>query len=65
MIFVEIREINAPDCKAHILELCYELEGSVFNLFQKIGLAIGAMDFDIPGLLIHIGLVAPEIELFP
>ena len=65
MIFEEGGEINPPHGEAHILELRHELEGSVLNLLQEIRLPIGPMDIDIPGLLVHVGLVAPEIELFP
>ena len=49
MVLVKIGKVDPPHGKTDIFKLRHELESSVFNLFQKIRFAIGAMNFKAVG----------------
>ncbi len=65
MILMQMGNNDTSYRMPDIFNLCNQVERSVFNLLQDIGLAIWTMDIYIPVLLINIGFISVDYEIFP
>src|SRR5690606_4507218 len=65
MILVQIGNYNSANRVPDTIDLCYKIQGPVFNLLQYIYSTIGTMNIYIAGFLVDIRLIAVQAKFFP